>query len=117
MAASLTAGLSFDDVRASVKRVQTEGRKFVNQLRKEATTLVNRRPADVLADVRKRAARAVKELDAQRVRLSTLVVDRITGLADEAVTRTGLAKAQDVSDLKRRVHEIERRLERATKAA
>src|SRR5262245_9795976 len=116
MAASLTARLSLDDVRTSVKRVQTEGRKLVTQLRKDATALVNRSPLDVLADVRKRATKAVKDIDAQRARVRTLVLERLAGIADEAVTRSGLAKAQDVTDLKRRVHELERRLER-TKAA
>jgi F0F1-type ATP synthase membrane subunit b/b' len=117
MAASLTARLSLDDVRASVKRVQTEGRKLVTQLRKDATAIVNRGPLEVLSDVRKRATKAVKDLDAQRARVRARVLERLSELADEAVTRTGLAKAQDVTDLKRRVHELERRLERATKAA
>src|SRR5262249_45912300 len=44
MADSLAARLSLDDVRASVKRAQTEGRKLVTRLRKDATAMVNRRP-------------------------------------------------------------------------
>ena len=116
MAASLTARLSLDDVRSSVKRAQTEGRKLVTQLRKDATAFVNRSPFDVLADVRKRATKAAKDIDAQRARVRTLVLERLARIADEAVSRTGLAKAQDITDLKRRVHELERRLER-TKAA
>jgi hypothetical protein len=117
MAESLTARLSLDEVRASVKRVQTEGRKLVTRLRKDATALVNRRPLDVLADARKRATKAVQELEAQRQRVRTLVLDRLSSLTDQAVTRAGLAKAQDVSELKRRVHDLERRIERVTKAA
>jgi hypothetical protein len=117
MAESLTARLSLDEVRASVKRVQTEGRKLVTRLRKDATALVNRRPLDVLADARKRATKAVQELEAQRQRVRTLVLERLSSLTDQAVTRAGLAKAQDVSELKRRVHDLERRIERVTKAA
>jgi hypothetical protein len=117
MPETLTARLSLDEVRASVKRAQTEGRKLVTRLRKDATALVNRRPLDVLADARKRATKAVQELDAQRQRVSTLVLERLAKLTDEAVARAGLAKAQDVSDLKRRVHDLERRIERVTKAA
>jgi hypothetical protein len=117
MPETLTARLSLDEVRASVKRAQTEGRKLVTRLRKDATALVNRRPLDVLADARKRATKAVHELDAQRQRVSTLVLERLAKLTDEAVARAGLAKAQDVSDLKRRVHDLERRIERVTKAA
>jgi len=117
MAESIAARLSLDDVRASVKRMQTEGRKFATRLRKDATALVNRRPLDVLADARKRATKAVKELDAQRRRYGTLFIDRLSSITDEAVARVGLARAQDVSELKRRVHDLERRIERVTKAA
>jgi len=116
MAESLAARLSLDEVRASVKRMQTEGRKLATRLRKDATAFVNRRPLDVLADARKRATKAVQELEAQRQRVGTLVIDRLTSLTDEAVARFGLAKAQDVSELKRRVHDLERRMERVKAA-
>src|SRR4029450_8156111 len=122
MAESLTARLSLDEVRASVKRVRTEGRKLVTRLRKDATALVNRRPLDVLADARKGATKAVQELDAQRhrgrtrgsggPRFGSLVLEVLASVTDEAVARAGLAKAQDVSELKRRVHDLERRIER-----
>ncbi len=115
MAESLTARLSLDDVRASMKRAQTEGRKFVTRLRKDAVAMVNRGPLDVLSDARKRANKAVGQFDAQRQRLRTLVFDRLTGLAGEAASRVGLASAQDVADLKRRLGDLERRLERVTK--
>src|SRR5262249_19548275 len=115
MADSLAARLSLDDVRASVKRAQTEGRKFVTRLRKDATPMVNRRPLDVLSNARKRAHKAVEQIDAQQGRLRTLVVDRITGLAGQAASRVGLASAQDVADLKRRLGDLERRLDRVSK--
>src|SRR5262245_25669859 len=117
MAESLADRLSLDDVRASVKRMQTESRKLATRLRKDATALVNGRPLDVLADARKRATKAVQELEARRQRVGTLVLDRLTKLTDAAVARVGLATAQDVSELKRRVHDLERRIERVTKAA
>src|SRR5262245_10622062 len=117
MAESIAARLSLDDVRTSVKRMQTEGRKLATRLRKDATALVNRPPLDVLADARKRATKAVQELDVQRRRVGTLVIDRLSSLTDEAVARIGLAKAQDVSELNRRVHDLERRIERVTKDA
>jgi hypothetical protein len=115
MADSLVARLSLDDVRASVKRVQTESRKFVTRLRKDAAAMAKRPPLDVLSDARKRAAKAVDQLDAQQRRLRTLVADRFTDLAGGVVTRVGLASAQDVADLKRRLGDLERRLERVTK--
>src|SRR5262249_57020231 len=115
MADSLVARLSLDDVRASVKRAQTEGRKFVTRLRKDATAMVNRRPLDVLSDARKRANKAVEQLDVQQRRLRTLVLDRLTSLAGQAASPVGLASAQDVADRKRGLGDIERRLERVSK--
>jgi hypothetical protein len=115
MADSLVAGLSLNDVRASVKRAQTEGRKIVTRLRKDATAMVNRPPLDVLSDARKRAGKAVEELDVQQRHLRTFVVGRLTGFASQAIARVGLATAHDVTDLKRRLGELERRLERVTK--
>jgi ubiquinone biosynthesis protein UbiJ len=117
MAESITARLSFDEVRASVKRVQTEGRKLVTRLQKDATALVGRRPFDLLADARKRATKAVQELDGQRQRVRNLLAERVASLTEQAVTRAGLASAQEVSDLKRRVDDLARRIERVTKAA
>jgi hypothetical protein len=117
MAETLAARLSLDDVRASVKRVRTEGRKLVTRLRKDATALAKRRPLDIVEDARKRATKAVQDLQTQRARVSALVVDSLSGLAEQAVARAGLARAKEVSDLKRRVNELERRVERVTKAA
>jgi hypothetical protein len=117
MVENLVARLSLDDVRASVKRVQTEGRKFVTRLRKDATAIASRSPLDVFEDARKRAAKAARQLDAERTRIGSLVVERLSGLADRAVARAGLARAQEMADLKRRVSNLERRIERVTKAA
>jgi ubiquinone biosynthesis protein UbiJ len=115
MADSRVAGLSLNDVRASVKRAQTEGRKLVTRLRKDATSMVNRPPLDVLSDARKRAGKTFEELDVQQRRVRTFVAGRLTGLASQVATRVGLASAHDVADLKRRLGELERRLERVTK--
>src|SRR5262245_31039899 len=115
MADSRVAGVSLNDVRASMKRAQTEGRKLVTRLRKDATSMVNRPPLDVLSDARKRAGKAFEDLDVQQRRLRTFVAGRVTGLASQVVTRVGLASAHDVADLKRRLGELERRLERVTK--
>jgi len=117
MAENLATRLSLDDVRTSMKRAQIEGRKFVTRLRKDATAFMNRRPLDILENTRKRATKAVRELQAQRARVSTFVVDRLSGLAEQAVNTAGLARAKEVSDLKRRVNDLERRIERVTKAA
>jgi polyhydroxyalkanoate synthesis regulator phasin len=121
MADTLAARLSLDDVRASVKRmqtrVQTEGRKLVTQLRKDANALAKRRPLDLVEDARKRATKAVRDLQAQRGRVQAFLVDSLSELAEQAVTRAGLARAKEVSELKRRVNDLERRIERVTKAA
>lgn len=117
MAENLAARLSLDDVRASMKRVQSEGRKLVTRFRKDATALVNRRPLELVDDARKRATKAVHDLDAQRRRVRGFVAEGLTAIADRAVTGVGLARAQDVAELKRRLSDLERRIERVTKAA
>ena len=117
MAKTLASRLSLDEVRTSAQRAQAEGRKLVTRLRKDATAFLNRRPVDVLDDVRKRATATAKEIEARRRRLNGLVLTPLGRLADEIAARSGLARAHDLADLKRRVEELERRITRASKAA
>ena len=96
-------------------RVQTEGRKLAGRVRHDITAFVGRDPQAVLDDVRKRATAAAKELDAQRERLSALLAP-LGKLASQAITRSGIASANEVADLKRRVEELERRTARSKAA-
>jgi polyhydroxyalkanoate synthesis regulator phasin len=97
------------------ERVQTEGRKLAGRVRDDVTAFVNRNPRVVLDDVRKRAAAATKELEAQRERLNTLLAP-LGRVASQLMGRSGIASAQEVADLKRRVEELERRTSRSKAA-
>ncbi len=115
--------LSLNDVRASVRRLQRQGKRLVGQLRDDARRLVERSGKPVVdqvlalvdvgklrADVQGRAERAVKDLDARRVRLLTALQGQLEHLTDPVVQELKAATRQ-VAELKRRIAQAERRLE------
>jgi len=115
--------LSLNDVRASVRRLQRLGKRLVGQLRDDARRLVERSGKPVVdqvlalvdvgklrADVQGRAERAVKDLDARRVRLLTALQGQLKHLTDPVVQELKAATRQ-VAELKRRIAQAERRLE------
>ncbi len=119
MAKTNTVRLSIDldEVRESAKRARREGTKLVARLQKDVAGLVGRLPLDVLEDVRKRAGEAVGGIDTQRERVAGFLVGGLHLVADRLVAGAGLARAHEVTELKRRLDELERRLARARKAA
>ena len=115
--------LSLNDVRASVRRLQRLGKRLVGQLRDDARRLVERSGKPVVdqvlalvdvgklrADVQGRAERALKDLDARRVRLLTALQGQLEHLTDPVVQELKAATRQ-VAELKRRIAQAERRLE------
>jgi len=119
--------LSLNDVRASVRRLQRRGKRLVGQLRDDARRLVERSSKPVVdqvlalvdvgklrADVQGRAERAVKDLDARRVRLLTALQGQLEHLTDPVVQELKAATRQ-VAELKRRIEQAERRLEALAK--
>src|SRR5437867_5006163 len=79
-ASARTARISMKDVRASVRRVQSEGERIVGRLRRDAQSLISRTRrdsvSDLLADalkfeqtIRKRAEKAIEELEERRARI------------------------------------------------
>jgi hypothetical protein len=119
--------LSLNDVRASVRRLQRLGKRLVGQLRDDARRLVERSGKPVVdqvlalvdvgklrADVQGRAERAVKDLDARRVRLLTALQGQLEHLTDPVVQELKAATRQ-VAELKRRIAQAERRLEALAK--
>ena len=119
--------LSLDGVRASVRRLQRLGKRLVGQLRHDARRLVERSGKPVVeqvlalvdvgklrADVQGRAERAVKDLDARRVRLLTALEGQLERLTDPVVEELRTATRQ-VAELKRRIAQVERRLETLAK--
>ena len=114
--------LSLDDVRASVKRLRRRGKRLVGQLRHDARQLVERSGKPVVeqvlalvdvwnlrANVQEQAERAVKELDARRVRLVAALQGQLERLTEPVVKELRTASRQ-VEELKRRVGQVERRL-------
>jgi len=118
---------SLDDVRASVRRLRRRGKRLVGQLRHDARQLVERSGRPVVdqvlalvdvrklrADVQERAEQAVKDLDARRVRLMAAFQTHLERLTEPVVNELRVA-ARQVEQLKRRIGEVERRLETLTK--
>ena len=114
--------LSLDDVRASVKRLRRRGKRLVGQLRHDARQLVERSGKPVVeqvlalvdvgnlrANVQEQTERAVKELDARRVRLVAALQGQLERLTEPVVKELRTASRQ-VEELKRRVGQVERRL-------
>jgi len=132
MARSNAVGLSLADVRESVgesvKRMQNEGEKLVVRLRKEARGLVSATPRPAVPqafeDLRKQAARLLKDLEERRDQLVESLRARVRTLGDTVVRQLGLAEAQRVADLSRevtglnlRLAEMERKLQALGKKA
>ena len=119
--------LSLDDVRASVRRLRRRGKRLVGQLRHDARQLVERSGRPVVdqvlslvdigklrVDVEERAERAVKDLNARRVRLLATLQGQLERLTEPVVKELRTASRQ-VEELKRRVGQVERRLETLAK--
>jgi len=125
-----TARLTLEDVRASVRRLQTEGERFVGRVRDESVKLVRRAPRPELpaaiVDARKRAEAVVRreterlldvvrtrtepltrELRARRAQLVTTAEERGRALAERAVKALDLVGMLDLADVDR-VNELSR---------
>lgn len=119
--------LALSEVRASVKRMQTEGEKLVARIRRDAKTFATRSRQEnldgllkdarrVQNDVRKRVESALKDLDEQRTRIVSSLEEQATKLIETVVARLKLAKQDEVAQLRSRVEELERRLGALDKA-
>jgi len=115
---SAKSRLSFEEVRESVKRVQHEGERLVGRIRRDARSLVERGPratvreaiADVgrfRTDVRARAASAIKDLDAQRARVSEAVDALRERVLTGMVQRLNVVPRSEFDNLSRRVDRLE----------
>jgi hypothetical protein len=125
-----TARLTLEDVRASVRRLQTEGERFVGRVRDESVKLAKRAPRPELpaaiVDARKRAEATVRreaerlldvvrtrtaplarELRARRERLVATAEERGRALAERAVKALDLVNMLDLAEVDR-VDELSR---------
>src|SRR5882724_11825809 len=106
------ARITLKDVRASVKRMQTEGEKLVTRLRRDARAFATRSRRETVsslvsdarrlqADLRKRAERAIEE--------------RVTGVVETVVKTLNVATHRELENLRKRVADLERRLDALSK--
>lgn len=113
--------LALKEVRASVKRMQTEGERLMNRIRHDAQALAQRGRKQTLNgfltdarklqdDLRKRAERMLKDLDERRAGIVASLDEQVTRLAEAVVKRLNVARQDDLAELRRRVDELERRL-------
>lgn len=115
MAKSMSARLSLDEVRASVKRVRKEGERLVDRIQKDARALAATNPAELLGDARKRAQTAVEQFETQRARIEKTVTKQVNELVMVLRKRLGAASTHDVDVLTRRVADLERQVDALTK--
>ena len=120
------ASLSLKDVRASVKRMQTEGERLVTRLRRDARAFATRSRRETVSnllsdarrlqvDLRKRAEKAIEELEATRTRILATLEDRVSTVVETFVKTLNVATHRELADLRKRVAEIERRLDALSK--
>jgi len=112
-----------EEVRQSVKRIQAEGERFVGRLRQDARAMVERNRPEVLQqfgeDVRKRAQRALGDIQSQRARVVRVLEDVLARLRENTVRALQVpdldrfdAVCRRLAETERRLAETERRLER-----
>ena len=120
------ARITLKDVRASVKRMQTEGEKLVTRLRRDARAFATRSRRETVSsllsdarrlqtDLRTRAEKAIEELDAQRTRILATPEERVTGVVETVVKTLNVATHRELENLRKRVADLERRLDALSK--
>jgi polyhydroxyalkanoate synthesis regulator phasin len=124
--AEAKARLSFKDVRASVRRMQNEGEKLVARLRREARVLSTRSRRDTVnglltdarklqVDLRKRAEKAIRDIEARRTRILATLEEQVTRVVESVVKTLNVASADDLAEIKKRIGDLERRLDALAK--
>ncbi|TMA87810.1 MAG: hypothetical protein E6J77_09540 [Deltaproteobacteria bacterium] len=114
--------LSLRQMRASMKRMQTEGERLVSRIRRDARALTvgSRREAvsglmadarRLQTDLRKRAERAIEEIESQRTRILSALEEQATRLVEAVVKRLNLVTKDDMHEMTKRLSAVERRLD------
>jgi len=112
-----TTPLSLADLRDSVKRIQNEGERFLQRLRRDASDLISGKtgPTDVIGAIRNARAQALSDLDARRVALRARVEGQLTDLAERVRHTLNAPATRDFDILSRRVADLERHVEKLRK--
>ena len=113
-----TAGNSVGQVRDSVKRLRSEGERFMGQIRRETTTFARRARAEIESDVRKvrdelrsRADRSLKDLETRGRRLVESFEKQLTRLADAGRKGKAGGGLEELTKLTHRLGTLEQRVE------
>jgi polyhydroxyalkanoate synthesis regulator phasin len=120
------ARLGLEEVTASIRRMRVEGERLVSRIRREAGALTSRSRREAVSgliadarklqgDLRKRAERVVQDLEKRRARILASLEEQVTHLVELVVKRLNVASQDDVSKLRSRVVDLERRLESIVK--
>ncbi len=119
--ASAAARVSLSDVREQVKRMQNEGERLVERIRRDAKGLLSSTRQEVVsnllkdarqlqADVRKRIDAAVKDFDARREKLRAAIEEQATRAVEATVQRLRVASANDLTALRGRIEALEKQI-------
>jgi len=124
MAEKTQSGLAgrLQQVQTTLKRVQTEGERVVDRLRKDATDLLSkdrkRAVQDLLSqaqklrsDLQKRAERAVRDIEERGQKIVTALEKQADKSIEPIVRRLNMATREELDKLKKKVALIEKRLE------
>src|SRR5207248_11432888 len=92
-----------------------EARSVATRSRSETLSSVVNAARRLQADLRKRAEKAIEELDAQRARFLSTLEGRVTGVVETVVKTLNVATHRELENLRKRVADLERRLDALSK--
>lgn len=104
-----------DEVRESVKRIQSEGERLVGRIREDAKSLTD--VSKLRQDVRQRAEQALEDVQARRAQVRKAVEDAATRLRDGIVKVLRVAEVAEIEEFGRRLRAIETRIEEIARDA
>ena len=113
-ASARTARISMKDVRASVRRVQSEGERIVGRLRRDAQSLISRTRRDSVSDLLADALKfeqTIRKLEERRARIMATFEEQAGRLVETVVKGLNLVTESEVRELRRRVAHLERRVD------
>ncbi len=96
-------------------RLRRDARAFATRSRRETVSSLLSDARRLQADLRKRAERAIEEIDTQRTRILATLEERVTGVVETVVKTLNVATHRELENLRKRVGELERRLDALSK--
>lgn len=115
--------MSLPDVQAAAKRIRTEAERLLGRIQRDTQALVTRSRREAVsalvedvrkfqADVRQRTEQALRDLDAGRARIAATLEQQINGLVETVARRMNVASREETVHLRKRVTELERRIDK-----